>query len=248
MMSARKTTSMLLSAFVVMAGFGLTACEKKGSSSTKKKSERLRWVNKPTTGTADAKGKTITIPGIGIEFYTPDTLYVYKECVEAAHSPEGPDAKWIPVIRCTSTYEDSDDDDDDWDDEDDDEDEGEDMGGDRVMTIFASDKDDMIINERSTASYKLQYEQAGFEVTSMNYFEEYLAKPGRRGIEVIAHTIDSDSGYPDREIRRFMFPVGDVVFIAHVDYEYGADRSGINSDWERIVWNFQLAEDGALFE
>ena len=41
---------------------------------------------------------------------------------------------------------------------------------------------------------------------------------------------------------------GDVLFIAHVDYEYGADRSGINSDWERIMWNFQFAEDGPLFE
>ena len=31
-------------------------------------------------------------------------------------------------------------------------------------------------------------------------------------------------------------------------YEFGADRSGINSDWERILWNFQFQEDGKLFE
>ena len=242
-MSTRKTIPMLLSAFVVAGGLGLTACNKNSSGGSKKKSERLRWMNKPVSGTTEDDGKVIKIPGIAIDFYTPDTLYVYKECLEAAHSPEGPDAKWVPVIRCqTSGASDSDDDDDDWDSDDDE------VGADRTLTIYATDKSDMIINERSTASYKLQYEQNGFEVESINYFEEYLAKPGRRGIEVIAHTVDSDSGYPDRELRRFMFPKGDVVFIAHIDYEYGADRSGINSDWERIVWNFQFQEDGPLFE
>jgi hypothetical protein len=45
-----------------------------------------------------------------------------------------------------------------------------------------------------------------------------------------------------------MFPKDDVVFIAHVDYAFGDDRSGINSDWERILWNFQFAEDGPLFQ
>jgi hypothetical protein len=94
----------------------------------------------------------------------------------------------------------------------------------------------------------LQYEQAGFVVDSLNYFDEYLAKPGRRGIEVVAHTVDKSTGYPLREIRRFMFPKDDVVFIIHIDYEYGTDRSGINSDWERIVWSFQFQEDGPLFE
>jgi hypothetical protein len=106
----------------------------------------------------------------------------------------------------------------------------------------------MIINERSTASYKLQYEQAGFEVEEINFFDEFLSKPGRRGIEIKAHTVDASTGYPQRQIRRFMFPKDDVVFIAHIDYPYGNDSSGINSDWERILWNFQYAEDGALFE
>lgn len=241
-MSTRKTIPMLLSAFVMAGGLSLTACKKDGGGGSKKKSERLRWINKPVSGTTEDDGKIIKIPGVAIDFYTPDTLYVYKECVEANHSPEGPDAKWIPVIRCQTAGASDSDDEDDWD--------SDDEGGDteRVLTIYVTDKEDMIINERSTASYKLQYEQAGFEVESLNYFEEYLAKQGRRGIEVIAHTIDEDSGYPERELRRFMFPKGDVVFIAHIDYEYGADRSGINSDWERIVWNFQLQEDGPLFE
>ena len=41
--------------------------------------------------------------------------------------------------------------------------------------------------------------------------------------------------------------VDDVLFIAHVDYPYGDDRSGILSDWQRILWNFQLDEDGPLY-
>lgn len=234
-MQTPKFTSFLLIALMATAGLGLSACKKDGSAS-KKKSDRLRWLNKPTTGTTEKDGKIIKIPGIDITFYTPDVLYVYKNCVEASHAPEGPDAKWVPVVRCTSPFEESSDDSDD------------EEAGSRVLTIFVTDKSNMIINERSTASYQLQYEQSGFEVDSLNYFDEYLSKPGRRGIEVVAHTIDSDSGYPDQEIRRFMFPVGDVVFIAHVDYPYGQDRSGINSDWERILWNLQLNEDGPLFE
>lgn len=242
-MPTPKFTSILLCAFIATTGLGLTAC-KKGGGGSKKKSDRLRWVNKPTSGTSENGGKVIHVPGIAIDFYVPDVLYVYKDCKEASHSPEGPDKEWIPVIRCTSPFEGSGSDEDDWESDDEDEDGGEE----RIMTIYAANKDDMIINERSTASYKLQYEQAGFEVESLNYFDEYLAKPGRRGIEVIAHTVDSNTGYPDREIRRFMFPKGDVVFIAHVDYDYGDDRSGINSDWERILWNFQYQEDGPLFE
>jgi hypothetical protein len=243
-MSMPKLTSILLSAFVATTCVGMTACKKDGGSK-KGKSERLRWVNKPVSGTTENNGKLIKIPGLGVDFYTPDVLYVYKNCVEADHTPEGPDKAWVPVIRCTSTSSAaSDDEEDSWDSEDED----DDSGGEAVLTIYATDKSDMIINERSTASYKLQYEQAGFEVDSISYFEEYLAKPGRRGIEVVVRTVDSDTGYFDREIRRFMFPKDDVVFIAHVDYSYAADKSGINSDWERILWNFHYAEDGPLFE
>ena len=77
---------------------------------------------------------------------------------------------------------------------------------------------------------------------------EYMNKPGRRGILSEYHTMDVGSGYPDREVRRFMFPKGDVIFIASVDFPYGDDRSGINSDWQRILWNFQFDEDGPLYE
>jgi hypothetical protein len=239
-----KFTSILLSAVVASAGFGMTACGNKGGGSGKK-SERLKWVNRPTNGTVAEDGKVIKIPGLAVDFHVPDVLYVYKDCKEATHTPEGPDQEWIPVVRCSSIEaagagESSDE----WDSESED-DEGDSS---RVLTIYAAEKGDMLISERATASFKLQYEQAGFVVDSLNYFDEYMTKEGRRGIEVVAHTVDKGTGYPIREIKRFMFPREDVVFIIHVDYEYGADRSGINSDWERIVWNFQFTEDGPLFE
>lgn len=238
-----KLTSFMLSAFVATACVGMTACDK-GGGGKKGKSERLRWVDKPTSGTAEEGGKLIKIPGLAVDFYVPDVLYVYKSCAEASHSPEGPEGKWVPVIRCVTTDGGSGDDEDDWESEDED----DDYSGSKELTIYASDKGDVTINERSTVSMKVQYEQSGFQVQSINYFDEYLAKPGRRGIEVIAQTVDSETGYPDREIRRFIFPKDDVLFIIHADYDYGDDRSGINSDWERIVWNFQFAEDGPLFQ
>jgi hypothetical protein len=247
-MPTHKFTSILLSSLLLSAvattGVGLTACKREGSS--KGKSDRLRWVNRPTSGTSEQEGKLIKIPGLAIDFYVPDVLYVYKDCQEASHSPEGPDQKWIPVIRCTSVEAGGGDSEseDSWDSES--EDEEEDVS--RVLTIYAAEKGDTLISERSTASHQLEYEQAGFVVDSLNYFDEYMAKPGRRGIEVVAHTVDKGTGYPVRELRRFIFPKDDVMFIIHVDYEYGADRSGINSDWERIVWSFQYQEDGPLFE
>lgn len=240
-MSKAKFIRILFSAFFVTASVGTIAACEKGGGGRKGKSERLRWVNKPTTGSVQKEGKLITIPDLGVDFYVPEVLYVYKDCKEAGHSPEGPDNAWVPVLRCSSPFEDSGEDD--WDSEEDDS-----GGGDQELVIYATPKNDMIINERAVTSYTTQYTQAGFEVDDIQYFDEYLSKPGRRGIEILVHTVNSETGYPDREIRRFMFPKDDVVFIAHIDYPYGDDRSGINSDWERILWNFQFTEDGPLFD
>ena len=242
-MSMPKLTPVLFAALLLTPG--LTACKKNGGGGGKK-SERLRWVKKPTTGTTEEGGKVIKIPGLGVDFYTPDVLYVYKDCTEASHTPEGPDKAWVPVIRCTSPFDDEEEED--WGEvTDEEEDDGTSSGG-ATLTIYVTDKSDMIINERSTASYELQYQQAGFEVEDVHFFDEYLSKPNRRGIEIIAHTINPDNGYPETHIRRFMFPRQDVVFIAHIDYPYANDASGINSDWERILWNFQFVEDGPLFQ
>lgn len=234
-----KFTRILLSALFLTSAASLTACKKNGGGS-KKKSERLRWVERPTTGSANESGKIIKIPQLAVTFHTPDVLYVYKECAEAIHTPDGPEKTWIPVITCTSPF--GDDDEEDWESDEEDEEYG------AELTIYAVPKEGMLISERATTSYETQYRSAGFDVDEIQYFDEYLSKPGRRGIEILVHTLDSETGYPEREIRRFLFPVGDVVFIAHIDYPYGDDRSGINSDWERILWNFQLDEDGPLFD
>lgn len=247
--------SLIALSLVLASTASITACKKDGGA-RKGKSERLRWVDKPTSGTAKENGKVLEIPGVGVTFHVPDVLYVYRKCEEPAHAPEGPDKDWIPVVRCSfsegpvnsDSEEQEDEPEEDWDSE---EEEGESEGvigaGTTDMTIYIADKSDMIISERSVESFRNQYQNAGFKVIDIGYHDEYMNKPGRRGIELTVQTIDSETGYPDREIRRFMFPKDDVVFIAHVDYAYGADRSGIDSDWGRILWGFQLDEDGPLY-
>ncbi len=243
-MTSTKFSRILLSVLLASSAASLTACKKDGGGGRKGKSERLRWVDKPTNGTTADEGKTIKIPGLGVDFYTPDVLYVYKECEEATHTPDGPEKEWIPVITCSSPTDRGGDED-----EEDEFDDEEEEGSTPVeLTFYVTPKADMLISERAVESYKLQYQNAGFKVADITYHDEYLAKPGRRGIEVIVQTIDSETGYPDREIRRFMFPKDDVLFIVHIDYPYGDDRSGIDSDWQRILWNFQFVEDGPLFE
>jgi hypothetical protein len=245
--------SLVALSLVLASTAGLTACKKDGGGK-KGKSERLRWVNKPTNGVAEENGKLLKIDGVGVWFYVPDVLYVYRKCEEPAHVPDGPEQKWIPVIRCTVSEGpvegegEGGGDEEDWDSEEEDLDDDDGSSATIDMTIYVTDKSDQIINERSVESYKLQYQNAGFKVVDIGYHDEYLAKPGRRGIEAIVQTIDSETGYPDREIRRFMFPKEDVVFIAQIEYGYGDDRSGIDSDWQRILWGFQFVEDGPLYE
>ena len=241
-----KAIRFLLSALLIGSAGVATSCATGGGGgggggSSKGKSDRLKWVNRPSSGSATKE--MISVPGIGINFYIPDVLYVYKTCAEAGHSPEGPDASWIPVIRCTQgAASSSDDDDDEW--GSDDSSDTEDL----VMTIYAAPKEGHLISERAVESYKTRYRNEGFEVDDVAYHDRYLNKENRRGLEVTVRTIDESSGYPSREIRRFMFAKDDVLFIVHVDYPYGRDRSGINSDWERIFWGFQLEEEGGLYD
>lgn len=220
---------------------GSTACA--GGGGGGKKSPRGKWVNKPTQGST--QGKITKIPGLAITFEQPEVLYVYKECGEAHHSPESGDNNWIPVIRCSSVFGDSDGGgEDEWS-----EDASDDLGDDEsvALTIYAAPKD-AIINERSVETFRAKFQNAGFKVDEIAYHEEYMAKPGRRGIEAKIQIIDTSSGYPSREILRFMFPKDDIIFIAQIDYPFGDDRSGMMSDWQRILWNFQFDEDGPLYE
>ncbi len=210
--------------------FAATGCDKNGGGS-RKSDFRASWVKKPTKGVT--KGGVIELADLGVTFHTPETLYVYKQCGEASHTPDSSDSDWVPVIRCTEE-------------DDPDQDELAEDAETLNLTIYATTKD-TVVNERAVAIFEEKYRQMGYEVETVDYYDEYMNKPGRRGILAEYHTIDRESGYPDREVRRFMFPKGDVLFIASVDFPYGDDRSGINADWQRILWNFQFAEDGPLF-
>jgi len=210
--------------------FAAAGCDKNGSGS-RKKDFRAAWVKKPSKGVT--KGKVIELADLGVTFHTPDTLYVYKQCGEASHSPDSTDSDWIPVIRCTEA-------------DNPDEDELAEDTETLTLTIYVAPKT-TIINERAVATFEEKYREMGYQVETVDYYDEYMNKPGRRGILSEYHTMDKSSGYPDREVRRFLFPKGDVIFIASVDFPYGDDRSGINADWQRILWNFQFAEDGPLF-
>lgn len=222
---------------------GATGCA--GGDGGGKKSPRGRWLKSPQQGTT--QGKIVKIPGLNVTFEQPEVLYVYKECGEAAHSPESSENKWIPVIKCMSVFDESGGGgggEDEWSDS-----SSDDLGGDETvaLTIYVAPKD-AIINERSVETFRAKFQNAGFKVEDISYHEEYMSKPGRRGIEAKIQVMDTSSGFPSREILRFMFPKDDVVFIAQIDYPFGDDRSGIMSDWQRILWNFQFDEDGPLYE
>jgi hypothetical protein len=209
---------------------GSTGCKKDGTPA-RKKSERLKWVEKPTTGSQS--GKVVKIPGLQVTFEQPEVLYVYKKCSEAAHSPHGEEG-WIPVIRCETAYGS--------------EDELSDEAPEVTLTVYVAERDPrLMINERGVQTLESMYIQNGYEVANVMYIEDYQSKAGRRGIESIVHQMDAENRYPEREIQRFRFPAGDVIFIAEIDYPYGDDRSGIANDWQRILWNFQLDEDGPLY-
>jgi hypothetical protein len=212
---------------------GAIACDKSGGGggSGGRKSPRAKWVDTPKSG--KTTGTRTTIPGIDVIFMKPEVLYVYKECGEASHVADGPDKGWVPVIRCESSVGAGEE-----------VDEFADEDESVSLTIYATHKD-TVINERTVETFRSRYQQAGFVIDEIVYQEEYLSKPGRRGIYSKVHKVDSD-GYPVREVQRFMFPKDDVVFIAHVDYPYGDDRSGIMNDWERILWNFEYTEEQSL--
>ena len=212
---------------VALTAMGVASCKDDGGG--KKKSQRLRWVEEPESGKTE--GNKIVIPGIDITFEKPEVLYVYKECTEASHSPEGPDKEWIPIIRCDTAAGGE-------------EDEFAEESEGLQLTFYATKKTS-VINERAVETFRARFQNAGYVVDDINFIEDYMGKEGRRGIEAQVHLMDSSTGYPSREIRRFMFPKGDVLFIAHIDYPYGDDRSGINSDWQRILWNFEYLEEKA---
>lgn len=210
-----------------------------GCAGKKKKDDpataRKAWLEEP------AKGSTaqdvISIPSLGVKFHIPDTLYVFKDCTEASHSPAGPDNSWVPVVQCAPGAGESGDEEEDTFGDDEEEADGSFTA---PVTIFAAPKT-MVINERAVETFRAKYQHEGWVVDDIGYITDYQSKPGRTGIEMRVH---QSSG---NEIQRFLWPVGDIMFVVQVEYPAGADRSGLAQDWQRIVWGFQLDEDGPLY-
>lgn len=212
-----------------------------GGCAGKKKTQdpetvRSAWLEEPSSGSTS--GDVISIPSLGVKFHIPDTLYVFKDCSEASHRPTGPDNSWIPVVQCAPGGGDSG------------EEAEEDFGGEEEeadsgtysepIVIYAAPKK-MVINERAVETFRAKYQHEGWIIEDMGYISDYQSKAGRTGIEMRVHKSEGDG------IQRFLWPVGDMMFIIEVKYPLGADRSGMSQDWQRIVWGFQLDEDGPLY-
>ncbi len=210
----------------------LPGCKREGRD----KSTASEWIDHPSSGTKS--GNTITIAPLGVKFQVPETLYVYKSCGEAAHSPEG-DHGWIPVITCRSTNADAfggGGDEEGSEDPFASEDAEEASGVDEIAITFYVTHKTRPLDERSVTWFESQYKQAGLVVDEISYQHDFQKKSG---IYAKLHVGDEGSGAPHTEIVQFMFPRNDVVFIARMEYPFGEKRS-VDQDWKYILWNFEL--------
>lgn len=213
------------------------SCKNKGDRGA---SAAAAWVDSPSTGSKS--GKKLSFSQLGVEFETPDTLYVFKNCGEASHSPDST-TKWIPIVTCRSgsagDFEFGEDE------EEEDpfaEEEIEDASGAEAIDLtFFVTKKTRPIDERSVTWFKNKYKQAGLTVDEIAYQSDYQKKAG---IYTRLHVMDSSTNTPTREIVQFMFPRNDVVFIARMEYPFGDTRS-IDKDWQYILWNFNWLGEGS---
>ncbi len=212
------------------------SCNKGGGKGA---SEAAAWVDSPSSGAKS--GSMLSFSQLGVEFEIPDTLYVFKNCGEAAHSPDGT-TKWIPVVTCRSgsagdfEFGDAEDEEDPFAEE-----EYEDESGAEAIDLtFFVTKKTRPIDERSVTWFKNKYKQAGLEVDEIAYQSDYQKKAG---IYTRLHIMDTSTNTPTREIVQFMFPRGQVVFIARMEYPFGETRS-VDKDWQYILWNFNWLGQG----
>jgi|GEM_PF-1234922 len=216
------------------------SCKNTGDKGT---SSAAAWVDSPTSGSKS--GSKLSFNQLGVEFDIPDTLYVFRNCGEAAHSPDG-STKWIPIVTCRSgsagdfEFGDADEEEDPFAEE-----EYEDESGaeDIDITFFVTKKT-RPIDERSVTWFKNKYKQAGLEVDEIAYQSDYQKKAG---IYTRLHVMDTSTNTPTREIVQFMFPRQDVVFIARMEYPFGDTRS-VDKDWQYILWNFNWLGQGDAAE
>ncbi len=225
MLDATRLGALALCAFGAVS----ISCKKTGPRG---ESDLAKWVDSPSSGSKD--GAIIKIPPLQVKFEVPETLYVFKTCGEASHSPDGAN-KWIPVVTCDSTVEDV------FDSEDEEEDyfaddEAAEAGAEPInLTVYVTKKT-RPIDERAVTWFEGQFQQAGLSVDEVSYQNEYHKKAG---IYAKLYIVDGSTGEPEREIVQFMFPREDVVFIARMEYPFGETRS-VEADWQYILWNFDF--------
>lgn len=233
-MVAARSSRLGVLALCVLCALPLTGCGKGGKRG---QSEMANWIDSPTKGTQD--GNVIKIPPLGVKFEIPETLYVFKSCGEASHTPDSAHRDWIPVVVCNSSGDDvfgeggggdefADDD-------------AAESGAEPIELGFYVTKKTRPLDERAVTYFEAQFKQAGLNVADISYQHEYHKKAG-----IYAKLQVMDGGEPTREIIQFMFPREDVVFIAHMEYPFGETRS-VDADWQALLWYFDFvaaAEEG----
>ena len=103
------------------------------------------------------------------------------------------------------------------------------------LTFFVTHKT-RPMDERTVTWFENQYKQQGLDVEEISYQHDYNKK---EGIYFKLHIMDRETNTPTREIIQFMFPKGDVIFIARMEYPFGESRS-VDTDWNKLLWGFDL--------
>lgn len=216
-------------ALAVGAGSALsTGCSGSGTTRKGKKSPARQWIDNPTSGKRE--GNFIKIPQIGLEFEIPDTLYVFKHCEESAHTTsDSPEKTWVEVVSCASGGSVSRSD--------------EDLGASSsdesepiALTFYLAPKE-RPVDERAVAYYRNYYQEKGLNIEDLAFNDDYFDKTG---IYAKLHVMDESGTNAVREIQQFMFPYGDVVFIARMEYPFGETRA-VNQDWKSIMPYFRVS-------
>jgi hypothetical protein len=210
------------------AGAALTACKGGGGYRGGKKSPARQWLDDPSSG--EKTGNKFKWAALETEFEIPDTLYVFKNCEESSHSPEG-DNKWVPLVSCASGGAVSAGD--------------ENLGasapsGDAepvAMTFYLAPKE-RPVDERAVAYFNNEYKEAGLKVEELAYNDDYFSK---NGIFAKLQVMDESGTNAIREIQQFMWPVDDVLFIVRTEYPYG-DTRAIQQDWKAIMPYFKVGK------
>ena len=231
-MSFRRTVpkNMLFALSLAVAAGSVASSTGCGSSKSQRKgkpSVARQWIDSPSSG--QREGNIIKIPPIGLEFEIPDTLYVFKNCDESTHgTSDSPEKTWVAVVSCSSVGFTSED---------------EDLGA------STSDESEMIsftfylapkerpVDERAVAYYRNVYEQAGLSVEDLSFNDDYFDKTG---IFAKLQIMDEEGISAVREVQQFMFPYGDVLYIARTEYPYGDSRA-IQQDWKSIMPYFRVS-------